>query len=62
MASDTNVGNTDTEVVADMDTDLETADPDSVAEARDLLLRILILIIWRIWWLLWGRISFKWVG
>ena len=36
VASDRNVGNTDTEVVADMDTDLETADPDSVAEARDL--------------------------
>jgi len=35
VASGKNVGNTDTEVVADMDTGLE-ADPDSVAEARDL--------------------------
>ena len=36
MASDKNVGNNmDTEVVVDMNTDLE-ADPDSVAEARDL--------------------------
>ena len=36
VASGKNVGNTDTEVVADMeDTGLE-ADPDSVAEALDL--------------------------
>ena len=36
MASDKNVGNMDTEVVVDMGDTGHEADPDSVAEARDL--------------------------